>query len=273
MIIISGALALGLAFVVIFIRQNLNSSSPIPTQNLETPAPSFEGQLPKPKILGAAIKNEVDIPILMYHHIGIIGAEETEERDLYLDPLSFQEEADYLAQENYQVITLSELFNDTPGKKVVLTFDDGYKDAVVNALPILKKYGFRGVVFIIVNNVGKLGYMGWNDLAELKNEGWEIGSHSLTHPDFEYLSDDEAKRQIIESKKILEEKLNTKIEYFCYPSGKYNEKTIPILKSAEYLGAVTTNYGRENLKANIFELKRIRILNTETLYGFKSIFD
>ncbi|MCX6811392.1 MAG: polysaccharide deacetylase family protein, partial [Candidatus Berkelbacteria bacterium] len=182
----------------------------------------------------------------------------------------FKEEIKYLSDAGYKTVTLSELFNDVPDKRVVLTFDDGYKDVVINALPALKEHGFRGVAFIIVDNVGKPGHVTWDDIKKLKDEGWEIGSHSLTHPDLEVSSKEVAQKQIIDSKKILEDKLKTTIDFFCYPAGKYTETTISLLKSAGYVGAVTTSSGTKNYKTKIFELKRLRIVNTESLTSFKS---
>ena len=265
LLIFSGLLAVGATFIVILIHERSFSESPAPSTS-ETPQPSLQGYLPEPKTLGVAAKNESSDPIFMYHHIQDVSD------NLSLSPAKFRSEVEYLSQNNYQVITLSELFNDTPGEKAVLTFDDGYKDVIDNALPVLKKFGFRGVVFIIVNNIGQSGYMSFDDLRVLKNEGWEIGSHSLTHPDFKILSDELAKKQIVESKKILEDGLNIKIEYFCYPAGRYNETTVNLVKEAGYVGAVTIKPGTKNSKDKIFELKRIRIQSAETLFGFKSIF-
>lgn len=269
-LIISSLAAVGISFFIFFIHQRSISGSPTPISNSSTPLPSIQGDLPEPKTLGVATKDESDTPILMYHHIQDVSKNaNTAEKNLSLSPAKFEEEVKFLSDSGYKTATLAELFNDLPEKRVVLTFDDGYKDLITNAFPILKEYGFRGVVFIIVNNVGNPGYADWDDLKKLRDQGWEIGSHSLTHPDLKIASDETAKKQIVESKKILEDKLDITIEFFCYPSGKYNQKTIDLLEAAGYLGAVTIDSGRENLKTNIFELKRLRIIYTESLASFK----
>lgn len=272
-IIISSLLALGATAAFLFIFSNSNSLSPTPSPKIETPLPSLQGQLPEPKTLGVATKNESSDPILMYHHIqDISNPANVAEKNLYLSPIKLKEEMEYLSESGYKTAVLSELFYNLPDKRVVITFDDGYKDVIDNALPVLKELGFRGVVFIIVNNVGKPGYMNFNDLRVLNQEGWKIGSHSLTHPNFKTLSNEAAKKQIFESKNILEDKLNIKVEYFCYPAGRYNETTINLVKEAGYVGAVTIEPGAKNSKDNIFELKRIRIDGNTALSGFKSIF-
>jgi peptidoglycan/xylan/chitin deacetylase (PgdA/CDA1 family) len=269
-IIVSGLVAVGLVFIIIFIHERSFSQSPTPVSNSATPQPSLQGKLPEPKALGVATKDESDTPILMYHHIqDVANNANSTEKNLSLSPAKFKEEIKYLSNSGYKTATMAELFNDVPEQRVVLTFDDGYKDLITNAFPTLKEYGFRGVAFIIVDDVGKPGYITWDDLKNLKNQGWEIGSHSLTHPDLEVSSNDTAKKQIIDSKKILEDKLGITIEFFCYPAGKYNPDTISILKAAGYIGAVTVDSGRENFKSKIFELKRLRIFNSESLESFK----
>lgn len=269
-IIVTGLTAVGLAFIIIFIHERSFSQSPTPTSNSDsTPLPSLQGKLPEPKTLGVATKDISNTAILMYHHIQDVAKNaNSTEQNLSLSPTKFKEEIKYLSDSGYKTATLSELFNDVPGKRVVLTFDDGYKDLASFVLPTLKEYGFRGVAFIIVDDVGKPGYVTWNDIKALRDQGWEIGSHSLTHPDLKIASDETTKKQIVESKKILEDKLSIKVEFFCYPAGKYNPTTITILKAAGYIGAVTIDSGRENSKTNIFELKRIRVLNTESLTSF-----
>lgn len=272
-IITSGLLAVGLTFVIIFIHQNSKSLSPTPSPKIETPLPSLSGELPEPKTLGVAARNESLHPILMYHHIqDIFQPANAAEKELYLNPAKLKEEMKFLSESGYRAALLSELFDDLPGERVVITFDDGYKDVVDNALPILKELGFRGVVFIIVNNVGRPGYMSFDDLNKLKNEGWEIGSHTLAHPDLAKEPETIQRKQIFESKKILEDGLNIKIEYFCYPAGRYNETTINLLKEAGYVGAVTVESGTKNSKDKIFELKRIRIEAKTTLSNFKNYF-
>ena len=272
-IIISSLLMVGATAAFLSVFSNLNSLSPTPSPKIETPLPSLQGQLPEPKTLGVATREESLDPILMYHHIqDVSNFANVVEGGLYVSPAELREEMEYLSKLGYKTAILSELFDDLPDKRVVITFDDGYKDVIDNALPILKENGYRAVVFVITDKINQPGYLDWGNLERLKNEGWEIGSHSLTHPDFKILSDELAKKQIFESKKILEDKLKIKVEYFCYPAGRYRETTIDLLKEAGYLGAVTIELGAKNSKDKIFELKRIRIEGNTTFSVFKNYF-
>ncbi|MDD3774131.1 MAG: polysaccharide deacetylase family protein [Patescibacteria group bacterium] len=210
-----------------------------------------------------------NIPIYMYHHIQ--DTDPDGDQLLYglsLSISSFQEQMNYLKNNNYKTLTLTEMLDHPLAKSVVLTFDDGYIDIYQKAYPIMQKVGYRGVIFVITDLVSTPGYMSWEELKELKNAGWEMGSHTLSHPSLETLDFDSATNQIASSKKIIEKTLQTKVNFFCYPAGKYNQETIKILKSADYIGAVTTQYGLENSRNNIFELERIRINGGASLNDF-----
>ena len=111
----------------------------------------------------------------------------------------------------------------------------------------------------------------WNELIEMKNNGINIGSHTISHPFLTLMPYEEAEYEIKESKIILEKKLNTNIDFFAYPFGNkssYNEKVIDIVNDAGYLGACVLNQ-QETLK-NPFCLKRININSTTcSLWGNK----
>ena len=152
---------------------------------------------------------------------------------------------------------------------MVLTFDDGYKDNIDNALPILKKYGFKATVYVITDSIGQDRYMNWDDLKNLKNNGWAIGSHTQTHPDLTQINIDNVKDQLERSKQTLEKKLKIKINDFCYPSGKYNDNIINEVKNTGYNDAVTTKPGSKNNIDHKYELNRIRINSDTSIDSFK----
>jgi peptidoglycan/xylan/chitin deacetylase (PgdA/CDA1 family) len=205
---------------------------------------------------------QTEIPILMYHHVAE-GA-----NSLFVSPSNFEEQMSYLYAKDYQTISLDELFEKPPEKKFIITFDDGYKDIIKNAEPILKRLGFKATVFLIVNDIGKEGYLNWEDIEILKKEGWSFGSHTLTHHDLTKLKKDEAENEIVLSKEKLESKLENPVDFFCYPAGKFNQDIIELVKRADYKGAVTTLFGKDNKKEDIYQLKRIRVSGSDTLHSF-----
>jgi peptidoglycan/xylan/chitin deacetylase (PgdA/CDA1 family) len=89
-------------------------------------------------------------------------------------------------------------------KVAIITFDDGWKSQYENAKPILDKYNFKATFYVICDQVGKGGRLGWQEIKQLQNEGHEIGSHSMSHVNLDEISSDEQDYEIVESKNCLE---------------------------------------------------------------------
>lgn len=209
----------------------------------------------------------------MYHHIADPppGADAIR-RDLSVSPQAFEAQLRYLVEAGYQPITLGDLIyhlslgTPLPEKPVILTFDDGYEDHYTNAYPLLKKYGFVGTFFIITEPVdsGRAGYMTWAQIEIMSTAGMEIGSHSYTHLDLRGQSVDYIIWQAVGSKEAIEARLQQPVRFFSYPSGRYDEQVINVLRSANFWGAVTTEAGLEQSSRRTFALRRIRVRNSDT---------
>jgi peptidoglycan/xylan/chitin deacetylase (PgdA/CDA1 family) len=103
------------------------------------------------------------------------------------------------------------------------------------------------------------GMMTWKQLRQLTHDGYEIGSHSMTHSILPRCSDTELKTEIIESRKILQEKLKVPVSTFCYPNGDVDERISKLTKKAGYTCAVTTEWKANRQKDNMFNLGRCDI--------------
>lgn len=217
-------------------------------------------------------------PILMYHYI---NDEEPLKSKLGVSPSSFEKQMRFLRRHNYNIITLEELVNliagenKIPRKTVAITFDDGYLDNYTNAYPVLKKYNIPATIFVVINRIGRsLGqddYMGWGQIKELAESGLiTIGSHSMNHPNLsEVDSKDELEYEILESKKILEEKLKKRIDFFSYPFGGVSVKARASCARAGYRACVGTNFPKGYPNNDIYALKRLRISeNSRNLFIF-----
>lgn len=215
----------------------------------------------------------------MYHYVEDSVPNSTLRADLQVQGENFKQQLDYLKNNGYTAVKMEDLFlafyygKTLPQKPVIITFDDGYEDAYKIAFPILKEKEMTAIFFVITGLLDTPNYLTREEVKEMDNKGMEIGSHSQTHPDLSIAPSDKAKSEIEESKKDLEELLNKKIYFFCYPSGKYNAETGVILKNAGYLMAVNTLFGNIHLSDRPFDITRVRIHGQEPFEKFRENLD
>jgi len=211
----------------------------LPSSVMITPAPNYQ----KP-VDDAMIK----FPVFNYHHIRpmpSLASSTITDRAFTVSPEGFEAHLKYFKDNGYQTVSIYDLLNyfDTgkplPAKAIAITFDDGYYGQYKWAYPLLKKYGMNATFFIIVNNVGKSGILTWGEIKEMSENGMFIGSHTLSHPNLAALSDEILKRELEDSKKIIEEKISKKVDLLAYPGGNYNERVIQFAKDAGYQAALS----------------------------------
>jgi len=205
-------------------------------------------------------------PILMYHSITPDVAAGTM---LAVTAETFEKQMSFLARHRYNVISVEELAGlirskqKIPRNTVALTFDDGYKDNFTYAFPILKKYGLTATFFVIVQEVGRLQQdrVSWDQIREMHtSKVFSIGSHCIgPEPLINLKSVQEVKYQIVDSKKILQQRLGSPVSVFSYPEGHFTEAIRQVVIDAGYQAAVATNPGKGYPHEDIFALKRIRI--------------
>ena len=202
------------------------------------------------------------VPIAIYHNID----GNSKKDGLSVSPESFERQMKFLRDYKYNVISLESLMslmnNKTriPRNTICVTFDDGSLNNYDVAYPILKKYDIPADIFIVVDFVGKDGYMTWLEIQEMCKNKMSIGSHSMTHPFLQFMKDKDAvKKEIRDSKSIIESKLNEKIYVFAYPLGGFNEEVKKEVIDAGYIGAVGTNLPVGYSNNDRFVLPRLRI--------------
>lgn len=215
--------------------------------------------------------------VFTYHNIDK-APKEAKLKTLYLSPSKFSRQLSFLKFFGYKTPSLNDVrFTD---KEVILTFDDGYQDFLDKAFPVLDRYGFKAVVFIVADLVGsynvwdwqklniKKMLMNWEDIAFILKRGVEIGSHTLTHPFLTQLDPREAWREIEFSKKKIEDRLGVEVTSFCYPYGDYNTAIRDMVEKAGYKYAFTTKTGSFDLNSDKYQIKRITVFGNMTLIKF-----
>lgn len=227
--------------------------------------------------------------ILMYHMIRepISGKKFN---SLRVAPKAFEKQIKYLSENGWHSFTMSDavaLRENLPEKSVVITFDDGYRDNLTNALPILKKYGFKATIYLVNDRHNR----DWSGYRKSKNEGAglkdepklsddevlellesgmiEIGAHTMTHANLKNLNQEESKKEICISKKLIESRFQTVCQSFAYPFGIYGQKDKSLVKECCYTHAVTTEAGIADLKqCDLFEIPRITISGKDDFIAF-----
>ncbi len=204
------------------------------------------------------------VPILMYHHIDENGAASS----LSVSPENFRSQMRFLSRRNYNVISLAELVEAKlkkerlPRNSVVITFDDGYADNYISAYPVLKNYNLPATIFVIVEAIGREGYLTFAQIREMVSSGIiTIGSHTLSGAYLPGRTTRELEREIGTSKGMLQARLREIIDSFCYPIGGFTPEIQEIIKRNGYKCACTTNRGRSQTYKNcdLFALKRIKV--------------
>ena len=199
------------------------------------------------------------VPILAYHKV-------SEDDEIYsVKPAEFEKQMRYLSDHGYTAISLTEMLEafagkrDMPAKPVIITFDDGYEDNYLAALPIMEKYRMKATVFVIAGKVGEPGYLKWQQIRAMQERNTEIGSHTLSHAALSEITPEEQQLEIAESKAVLERNLGTPVEYLAYPYGKFTASLFAVLQGAGYRAACSGITGLNLRETDPFVLRRINI--------------
>lgn len=191
---------------------------------------------------------KVSVPILLYHHIARLPDNATlAQKRWTLTPEKFDDQMRWIAKNGFRPVTMAQLSDHLrdgsplPFKPIVISFDDGWKDQYKNAIPILKKYNFNATFFIITDLVGHSAYMNWDEVSKISDFGMDIEPHSHTHARLPALSAERARKEINQSKKILESHIKKPVSVFAYPYGSYDDEIISFIKDAGFDAAVTVS--------------------------------
>jgi peptidoglycan/xylan/chitin deacetylase (PgdA/CDA1 family) len=212
------------------------------------------------------------IPILMYHSI------DTDSADRWtLSPALFAEHMDWLAEHDYLPITISALVAARAAnlplrpRTIAITFDDGLRDFVTGAVPILQRHDFPATLYVVTGYVGKssgwsrsLGerdrpMLSWRELSAVAECGVECGAHTHSHPQLDIISPVAAFAEIRRSKASLEDHLGRKIESFAYPHGYASRTTRQLVRRAGFTSACRVRHALSSTAEDPFALSRIII--------------
>jgi peptidoglycan/xylan/chitin deacetylase (PgdA/CDA1 family) len=220
------------------------------------------------------------VPILVYHRV----LEKPKGPPLTaMSTRLFRAQMAWLAGNGYQPVTLRRVYDAwtgdalLPPKPVVLTFDDGYADQVLNAAPVLREYGWPAELGLVSTAL----YLGDDPPATsltpemvqgLLDDGWGLESHSVNHLDLTRLWGDELRRELVDSRTRLEELFGVEVDFFCFPGGIYDKRVKLAVRRAGYLAATGTRYGAATPR-DLFSLARMYAYGGESMAEFGSRLD
>jgi peptidoglycan/xylan/chitin deacetylase (PgdA/CDA1 family) len=225
--------------------------------------------------------NSYMLPVLLYHRL-VNKDSQVGRHKIYVNQSDFERQMEYLKNKGYETITFRDLSQDPSldlYKKVILTFDDGYEDNYSLLFPILKRYGFTAVIYLVTQAKSNLWGMAEGEpvlnlmdaaqVKEMSDYGIEMGGHTQTHVDLLKVDSATGKREILGNKEDVQKLTNKAPLSFAYPYGAIGPDVKNHLREAGYKYAVSTNKGPDLFNEDLFQVKRIEIRPKTTLRSFK----
>jgi peptidoglycan/xylan/chitin deacetylase (PgdA/CDA1 family) len=223
------------------------------------------------------------LPVLLYHRIGPAVADAHPE--LNITPAQFERQLRWLARNGYTGIRPSDWLawrqdgKALPEKPVLLSFDDAYADLVEHAFPLLRRYGFSAVVFVVTAHIG--GTNRWDEsqgvapfplmtaeqIREWAGRGIEFAAHSRTHPNLTTLEASRMEQEVAGSGEDLAALLGAAPVSFAYPYGEYNQAALAVAE-AHYPLAFSCDEGVNALATDSLRLRRTSVLPRDSLLEF-----
>lgn len=216
----------------------------------------------------------------MYHRIDLVKpALPAITQRLTVDPSVFAAQMRWLKQHGYHAVSQRQLFEalehgaTLPPKPVMITFDDGYRDVLGKASPILERLAMPATAYVITSRIsgGDPSFLTWGNLRALEHRGVTIGSHTVHHLELPSLSDADALAELRDSRAMLEQRLGHPVQWFAYPAGAEDARAVALVRQAGYVLAVTTRPGSKQSAADPLELHRYEVLDSTGVAGLAAM--
>jgi peptidoglycan/xylan/chitin deacetylase (PgdA/CDA1 family) len=194
--------------------------------------------------------------------------------ELFVPPSDFAAQMSWLAAHGFQAVTLHRVYeywldgSPLPPHPIVVSFDDGSLGQDVHAVPVLRHLHWPGVLNLKVNALESPQTLPPWRVRDMLAAGWELDAHTITHPDLTHVGDAQLWHEVRGSRVELEHMFHVPVDFFCYPSGRYDAHVVAAVRRAGYLGATTGHYDLARPQ-DLYTLGRIRIDGSDHLAGFE----
>jgi peptidoglycan/xylan/chitin deacetylase (PgdA/CDA1 family) len=220
-------------------------------------------QMSTPVANAATILSKKQVPVLCYHHIREPKPGQSETMKSYsVSPAQFAQQMKALKDSGYETILPNQLYNylvhggTLPAKPVMLTFDDTDEEQFSIGYNEMKKYGFKGVFFIMTISINRPRYMTKAQLKQLADEGNAVESHTWDHHMVTKYQGEDWEKQFVKPRKTIEDITGKPATYFAYPFGLWNERAIPELKKAGFKMAFSLSTKRDSTEP-LYTIRRM----------------
>jgi len=222
--------------------------------------------------------NPRSVAILTYHQIAPAPAPGASFRSLYVSEQRFRRQMFWLRNLGYRGVSMAELMpylrGERQGRVVGITLDDGYRNNLVSALPVLQSLGFTATCYVVSGLMGRSNVwdhaigiepadlMSASEVRAWAEAGMEVGSHTRHHVHLNESSAQIVRDELRGSRQDLEDLLGRPVRQFCYPFGHYRTEQAEAVVSAGYEAATTTHRGRVLQGDDVFQLRRIPVVRS-----------
>lgn len=242
----------------------------------EVPLVAATAKIVAPKKVAAdaaTILSKKEVPILCYHNIKDFSSSASGNIKVYtVKPVAFAEQMKTLADAGYQTILPEQLYNylvfdgPLPAKPIMITFDDTREEQFSIGAAEMKKYGFKGVFFIMTVSINRPGYMSKEQIKSLSDDGHVVGAHTWDHHMVTKYTGDDWNTQLVRPKAKLEEIIGKPVTDFAYPFGLWNTAAIPEIKKSDYKTAFILSTKRDTVDP-LYTIRRIIVSGTWSTEG------
>jgi peptidoglycan/xylan/chitin deacetylase (PgdA/CDA1 family) len=226
------------------------------------------------------------LPVLLYHSISDKASPEVAR--FAIAPRVFDEHMRHLAEEGYSSMTVTEFLpvllargagsEALPERPVLVTFDDGFRDFLTDAVPIMQRHGIASTLYATTGFLGDGGAPGtnrsgdemlsWRELAEVARQGVEVGGHTHSHPMLDTLPHPTARDEITRCKALIEQHTGAAVASFAYPHGYSSPWVRRAVAEAGYTSACAVKNAMSHTGDDRFAIARLMLETTHTRDDF-----
>jgi peptidoglycan/xylan/chitin deacetylase (PgdA/CDA1 family) len=255
-------LAGGVAALVLVTTAGTTRPRASPQRSGEAADRASRGRIPS----AARDPSHVAVPILMYHVIRPAppGAPFSA---LYVPPHEFAARMRALESAGWTAVTLDQVSDAwthaaaVPARPVVISFDNGYESQFNEAMPVLRRLHWVGVLNLQLSGLPRSqGGLSAEAIRRMLAAGWELDTQGFAHADLVRRGRAELRHEVAASRRVLQRRYQVPVHWFCYPSGHYDVRVVEAVRAAGYRGSTTVVPGWTRRTSDPFRLARIRVV-------------